>query len=135
MKIRKDIITRLIEHARKDAPIEACGYLGAENGIITELYPLTNVDKSSEHFSLDPGEQFSAMKDGRARGLEMCAVHHSHPATSARPSQEDIKLAHDPNTLYVIVSLAAGKEDIKAFTIRNCNVSQVNLEVIDDNGI
>lgn len=132
MKISKEIFRRLVSHAKAEAPVEACGYLAAQAGIIVAAYALTNTDRSQEHFSFDPKEQFAAMRDARAKGLEICAVYHSHPASPARPSQEDIALANDPNLLYVIVSLAGGKEEIKAFRIKNQKVEEEALEVIDN---
>ncbi len=135
MKIKKEIAEQLIAHAKKELPLEACGYLAAKDGVITRSFALTNIDKSSEHFSFDPKEQFSAVKDARVEGLEIYAVYHSHPESPALPSREDINLAHDPGIVYVIVSLAKGREDIKAFTIRDGNVSRVNLEVFDDKRI
>ena len=122
-------------HAKKEAPLEACGYLAAKNGMIAALYALTNIDKSGEHFSFDPKEQFAALRDARTKGLEICAVYHSHPASPARPSEEDIKLAHDPQMLYVIVSLAQEREEVKAFRIKNKSVEPVALEVIDNAGV
>lgn len=135
MRIKKQVVKQLMNHAKKEAPLEACGYLAAKGGIITDLYALTNIDKSGEHFSFDPKEQFAAVRDARIKGLELCAVYHSHPASPARPSEEDIKLAHDPQVLYVIVSLAQAMEDIKAFRIKNKNVELVELEVIDNAGV
>lgn len=135
MRIRKRIVEQLMSHAKKEAPLEACGYLAAKDGIITALYELTNIDKSGEHFSFDPKEQFVAVRDARTKGLEICAVYHSHPASPARPSEEDIRLANDPHILYVIVSLAQAKEDIKAFRILNESVEPIVLEVIDNAGI
>lgn len=132
MKITKKVIDEMVEHARKEAPLEACGYLGAKDGIIIRIYALTNIDKSSEHFSFEPKEQFLAVKDARAQGLEICAVYHSHPASPARPSQEDVKLAYDPDMSYFIVSLAGGQEGVRAFSIKSGEVSEINLEVIDD---
>lgn len=131
MKIKRQIIKQLLSHAKKEAPLEACGYLAAKDGVITSAYKLINIDHSTEHFSFDPKEQFETMRDVRAKDLELVAVYHSHPASPARPSNEDIKLAYDPNLIYVIVSLLGGKEDIKAFHIRNQNVDSVSLEVID----
>ena len=122
-------------HAKKEAPLEACGYLAAKDGMIAALYALTNIDKSGEHFSFDPKEQFAAVRDARTKGLEICAVYHSHPASPARPSEEDIKLAHDPQMLYVIVSLAQEREDVRAFRIKNKSVEPVALEVIDNAGV
>ncbi len=135
MKIKKKIIERIISHARQESPIEACGYLAASGGIITHSYPLTNVDKAQEHFSFLPKEQFATMRDAREKGLEICAVYHSHPVSPARPSAEDIKLANDPALLYVIVSLAGKIEDIQAFSIKNQRSELVNLEVINDDRV
>jgi len=135
MRIRKRIIEELAGHAKKEAPLEACGYLAAKGGMIAAMYALTNIDKSGEHFSFDPKEQFAAVRDARTKGLEICAVYHSHPASPARPSEEDIKLAHDPQMLYVIVSLAQEREDVRAFRIKNKSVEPVALEVIDNAGV
>ena len=132
MKIRHKVIEQLLRHAKREAPLEACGYLAGQDGVLSAAYELTNIDQSCEHFSFDPKEQFATLRDVRARGQELAAVYHSHPASPARPSPEDIKLAYDPNVVYVIVSLAEGKEDVKAFYIRNQKVDSVNLEVVDD---
>lgn len=135
MKILKKVIRQMVEHAKKEAPLEACGYLASKDAMIMASFELTNIDKSNEHFSFDPQEQFAAVKDARARGWEMSAVYHSHPASPARPSPEDIKLAHDPNMGYFIISLADGQEELKAFLIRNSLVTPIELEVIDDQGV
>lgn len=131
MRIKKEIYNSIIAHARKLAPIEACGYLAGQNGTITKHYELTNIDQSEEHFSFDPAEQFVTVKDARANGLEVCAVYHSHPVTPARPSQEDIRLAFDPEISYVIVSLADGSEDVRSFKIRGAQVTPENIEIVE----
>lgn len=135
MRILKSIITQLVNHAKKDAPIEACGYLASKDSIITASYELTNIDASTEHFRFDPKEQFMTLKDARLKGLEICAAYHSHPLSPARPSFEDIKLAYDPDILYVIVSLCNAVEDIKAFKIKDKNIESIKLEVVEDEGI
>ena len=135
MKITKTVIQAMVDYSKKDAPLEACGYLGSKDGIIKKIYALTNIDKSNEHFSFEPKEQFLAVKDARAQGLEICAVYHSHPASPARPSQEDIKLAYDPNMSYFIISLADGNKELRAFSIKSGVIVEIILEVIDDKGV
>ncbi len=135
MKIKKEIIEKIIEHAKKYAPVEACGYLASKDEIVIKHYEMTNIDNSQEHFSFDSKEQFQVVKDVRENGWEICAVYHSHPESPARPSQEDIKLAHDPNMSYVIVSLVDSKEDVKSFKIKDSKVEQQDLEVIDNEGL
>ncbi len=129
MKITKKIKNNIIAHAKKEAPIEACGYLAGKDCVISTHYELTNTDASAEHFSFDPAEQFKTVKDARANELEIYAVYHSHPATPARPSDEDIKLAYDPNISYIIVSLADGQEDVKSFKIADGQVTCEDLEI------
>ena len=115
MKIKQNVYEALIRHAKRELPIEACGYLASVDDVVIKHYELVNIDNSSEHFSFEPAEQFKVVKDARANGYDLCAVYHSHPQTPARPSDEDIKLAYDSSISYVIVSLADGQEDIKSF--------------------
>jgi proteasome lid subunit RPN8/RPN11 len=123
------VIEGIIKHALKDAPVEACGYLGGTNGVIRERAPLTNVDNSHEHYAFSPQEQFDTVRAFRTRGIQLKAVYHSHPSTPARPSQEDIRLAFDPDLSYVIVSLHDGIE-IKSFRISNNTVEEETLAIV-----
>lgn len=131
MKMKKEIRDRIIEHAKREAPVEACGYLAAKDGVIIRHYEMKNIDQSPEHFSFDPKDQFSVVRDARAQGLEISAVYHSHPATPARPSAEDIRLAYDPSLSYVIVSLAGGRTDVKSFRIVRSSAAAEEMEVVD----
>jgi len=131
LKIKKQIIDDILNHARSDAPIEACGYLAGTKSLISQAYPLSNIDKSAEHFSFSPKEQFSTLRQARNEGIEIRGVYHSHPNSPARPSPEDIKLAFDPELIYVIVSLAAeGPGAVRAFRIIEGKVSEITMEVI-----
>ncbi len=132
MKIDNTVLEEIKEHAQKDAPIEACGYLAARTGIIVKNYVLENTDKSQEHYTLNPKEQFEVVKKAREDGLEIVAVYHSHPETPARPSSEDIALAYDPNIQYVIVSLCGDVPCVKSFSIKNGLVTTNKMEVIYD---
>ena len=80
---------------------------------------------------MDPKEQFAAIKDMRGLGLKLRGVYHSHPATSARPSAEDIRLAHDPDIMYVIVSLADKNPAVSAFSIHKGEVTPEHIEVLE----
>lgn len=135
LKIPRAILGELVAHARRDAPIEACGYLA---GVVADgerrvaaRFPLTNVDASAEHFSLDPAEQFAAFKEAARRGLKLAACYHSHPATPARPSAEDIRLAHDPNISYVIVSLADAEPSVRSFRIEGGRAEAEEIEITE----
>ncbi len=125
----------MTDHARREAPIEACGYLARDaGGRICAAFPMTNTDRAEDHYSLDPGEQFAVVKAMRAQGLRLAGVYHSHPASPARPSPEDVRLAHDPDLLYFIVTLLPGEErPVRAFRIRNRTVRELRL-VLEEAG-
>lgn len=131
MIILQNIIERIIAQARREAPIEACGYLGGINDRITEVYEMKNIDGREDHFSFDPQEQFAVHKRARQAGIKITGVYHSHPVTPARPSMEDIALAYDPTPLYVIVSLTEGKPTVKGYWIRQGTVNEEQLNIED----
>jgi len=118
LTITSAVIRGIIAEALRARPQEACGYLAGTADMVTTWVPMRNTDASAEHFSMDPSEQFAAVRKLRAEGLKVLGVYHSHPATPARPSAEDIRLAYDPDISYVIVSLDGGVTTTKSFRIR-----------------
>ncbi len=129
MKVGEDIYEELVEAAREDAPLEACGILAGVDGVVEKFYRMTNSDASAEHYTMVPEEQFAAVKDMRELGLTMLAVWHSHPATPARMSEEDIKLAYMPETIYAILSLENPAEPVlKGFEVVDGEANEVEVE-------
>ena len=127
---------KMVAYARAGLPNEACGLLAGteENGVwdIKEVYLLRNLDQSNEHFSLDPREQLSAIRDMRAKGLKPLGNWHSHPETPARPSEEDIRLAYDPNATYLILSLESKTvPNLNAFHIQDGDYTWEILALYD----
>jgi len=129
--VTRQVVEAIIGHSHRELPHESCGYLAGEHGILVRHYELTNLDKAADHFSMDPREQFAAIKDMRNRELTSGAVYHSHPDTPARPSEEDIRLAYDPEISYFIISLAGPEPDVKSFRIRNGEVFPEQIEIVD----
>jgi proteasome lid subunit RPN8/RPN11 len=125
----------MLEHAKRGLPNEACGLIaGDARGDVTtvrRIYPLSNPDASPEHFSVDPREQLAAVRDMRASGLTPIGNFHSHPNTPARPSPEDIRLARDPQAVYLILSLA-GEPAVKAFRVENSRATEEKLEIVEE---
>jgi proteasome lid subunit RPN8/RPN11 len=132
LRIDKRIVDNIVLHAGRELPIEACGYLAGKGGTVIAHYEMTNADASVEHFSFNVQEQFAVLMDARSKKMEILAVYHSHPATPARPSGEDIALAHDPGVSYVIISLAGSREDIRSFRIVDGIVEHEVIVVMDD---
>lgn len=130
LKIKKDVYDQMISHAKDGVPLEVCGYLGEKDGIMSIIRKMKNTDESNEHFAFDPSEQFTAVKEMREKGCKATVVYHSHPETPSRPSEEDIKLANDPEVSYIIVSLAGTLPVVKSFKIKDSTVSLEKIILI-----
>ena len=130
LKITQEVIDKIVEHGRLEAPLEACGYLAAKNNVVCKHIEMENIDASPVHYSMEPAQQFAAVRSCRKEGLTIKAVYHSHPETAAFPSAEDIKLAYDPSLSYVIVSLAESNPSIHSFIIKKDNVYQEQIEIV-----
>jgi proteasome lid subunit RPN8/RPN11 len=133
LDIPKNIYGKMLQQAKAKAPIEACGILAGKSRKVEKFYPMTNTENSSNHFMMEPKEQFAVIKDIRAAGLEMLSIYHSHPESPARPSAEDIKLALTPNVIYTIVSLQKpGKPVINGFLLNEGNIQKVTIEILEN---
>lgn len=131
IKLRKEDYEIILAHAKKEAPIEACGLIaGHKDGddkYIAKVYILTNTDHAEEHFTLDPHEQLAAVKDMRANGLEQLGNWHSHPVSPSRPSDEDKRLAYDSTASYMILSLMDDTPVLNSFRIKGDTAEKEEL--------
>ncbi|RAX57576.1 hypothetical protein CCZ01_05380 [Helicobacter monodelphidis] len=129
IKIPKDIYDTMIKDAIKEYPLEICGYLGGiafdKEIQILKHFPISNIYKNETKFMMDSHEQFQAFKEAQHLRLRLLVCYHSHPKTSAYPSEEDIRLAFDENLNYMIISLKNRKKPImKSYWIQKGKVKE-----------
>lgn len=133
IKLKKSDYEIILAHAKKEAPVEACGliagYIEDDNKIIEKVYILTNVDHAEEHFTLDPKEQLTAIKDMRANGYDQLGNWHSHPVSPSRPSDEDKRLAYDSTASYMILSLMDDDPVLNSFHIEGDTATKEELVI------
>ncbi len=135
ISLTKEVFETMLEASRRNSPLEACGLLAGTGARVTKCYVLTNADASPEHYSMKPEEQFAAVKDMRAAGLKMLGIWHSHPASPARMSAEDMRLAYTPDIVYVILSLADSLgPSIRAFVVQDGAVHEAPVVIEEQNG-
>jgi proteasome lid subunit RPN8/RPN11 len=132
--LNKEQVQQITNHALAAQPIEDCGLLAGvndeENKKVKKIYFLTNVDNSPEHFSMDPKEQFAAVKDMRCNGWGLLGNFHSHPASPACPSIEDKRLAFDSSVSYLIISLQDQQQPtLKSFHIENGQATEETITI------
>jgi [CysO sulfur-carrier protein]-S-L-cysteine hydrolase len=128
VRIRAEILKKMLEHARSEPSIECCGLLAGHDGVITEIFPATNALASATAYEIAPRELFQFFRTLRAQGLEHLGHYHSHLSTENVPSPTDIEQAGYPDQAYFIVSLRAdAPEPIRAFSIRDGEVSELEV--------
>jgi proteasome lid subunit RPN8/RPN11 len=119
----------VISHCKSVYPNEACGLLAGERNIAEKIYRITNIEKSSVSYMMDPDEQFRVMKEMRKNGHEIVAIYHSHPYSQAYPSPVDVSLAFYPDPVYLIVGLTdKNRPEVRAFEILEGDVREVQIE-------
>jgi proteasome lid subunit RPN8/RPN11 len=110
--IPAQIRAELADHARADAPNEACGLIVLRDGRAERYVRGRNTLASPYRYQLDVDPEVWFLEDD---GFEL-AVFHSHPETEPRPSRTDVEnvglWAGKP---YVIYSLA--RDELAAWTI------------------
>jgi proteasome lid subunit RPN8/RPN11 len=122
--IPAEIRAALVEHARAEAPNEACGLIALRDSVAERYLPGTNRLLSPYRFELVPNDPKDFFLEDE--GYEL-AVFHSHPETAPRPSRTDIEnIGLWEGRPYVILGLASG--ELAAWRIRNGDVEPLTIE-------
>lgn len=126
--IPKKLYDDMISHCRSVYPYEACGLLAGKGRAIERIYQMTNIEQSGVSYMMDPGEQFSAMKEMRADSTHIVAIYHSHTHSHAYPSQKDVDLAFYADSVYIIVSLVnLDSPEVRGFRITERDVREIGI--------
>ncbi len=121
----------IIAHARAETPRECCGLIAGRDGRPTALFRLANLEPDVTRYRIDDAELYRLYRELDARGEEILAIYHSHPATPPFPSPTDVALAAWPDAFYVICSLAhPGTPDVRAFRIRGGLITEAAIHLV-----
>ena len=111
------IFDAMVEHARVARPAECCGLLAGRGAVVSERFELRNELVSPVAYQADPRDLFAAFRELRERGLELLAIYHSHPTSSARPSRTDLEQNYYGDVPRIIISLADDPPVVKGFRL------------------
>jgi proteasome lid subunit RPN8/RPN11 len=124
----------IVDHARADAPNEACGLIAGrgQSERASEIIPIANIAADAVHqYHMDDVALVKAFMSLEARGLEVIGFYHSHPAGEPIPSRTDIAQATYPDTPYLIGGLKGGAK-LATWTMRAGQVDEVPLHIGDE---
>ena len=125
LRLRQNHLEAIIAHCQQHYPKEACGILAGADGVVAQVYPMTNAEDSPIGYAMDPKEQLALETQMRRRGQRMTGVYHSHTASEAYPSSVDVRLAISPELSYVLVSLKdRAHPALKSYRIDGTTVSE-----------
>jgi proteasome lid subunit RPN8/RPN11 len=131
IQVPKEIYHQIIEHAKREAPLECCGILSGREKSVQKAFELKNVEESPIWYSLSPQDQMRVFEEIEKESMEMVAIYHSHPRTVPFPSETDVKLAFYPEVASIIISLRDdGNPVVKAFSIKEEAIYLEEIEVI-----
>jgi proteasome lid subunit RPN8/RPN11 len=120
--VRDTVRRALVEHARREAPNEACGLLVLRDGIAERYVPGRNRTPSPYRFELEVDPEVWFLED---EGYEL-AVFHSHLSAPARPSRTDLEnIGLWEDRPYLVYSLR--EDDLAAFRIKGGQIERLEL--------
>ena len=123
LTVSPEHIEEICNHARQIYPEECCGLLigtvAGEKKIVTEVLQTENnweadsatfaemTGSKRNRFSIDPRVLLQTQKDARERHLNIIGIYHSHPDSTAIPSEYDRRIAWSGYS-YVIIAVREG---------------------------
>jgi proteasome lid subunit RPN8/RPN11 len=134
LTIPRDLYQKIIEHARKDHPDEACGVIAGPAGSDqpVRFVPMENAERSPTFYRFDSGEQLRVWREMDDRDEEAVVIYHSHTATQAYPSRTDISYASEPQAHYVLVSTRdESQAEFRSYRILDGEVTEEPVDVTE----
>lgn len=117
LHISPRLLSAVRDHARRDYPLEACGFLfgqSRDNAItVFNVIPAVNsapVETRTRAYRIDSRHWMRAERQALQQRLTIIGIYHSHPDALAVPSQTDID-ALWPNVIYLITPAGSRETD------------------------
>jgi proteasome lid subunit RPN8/RPN11 len=125
--IAPGVLEAVVAHALGARPFECCGILLGREDEIVEAVRTGNLARSANRFLIDPGDHINVRRAARDRGLEVIGFYHSHPGSTAEPSETDLAEASYPNHLYLIVGLGPSPPEARLFRLAGGGFIELSL--------
>jgi proteasome lid subunit RPN8/RPN11 len=133
MKIAPELLQQVVDHAKREAPYECCGYLVLDGDRVIEVVEAENLAKSPFRFDMD-GQSLYRMglleDDGKG-----AVIYHSHTRSEPVPSQTDMNFAVNwPGVEWLIIGVK-GDLDVRNWRIEDGHAERTEVEVTADAGV
>jgi [CysO sulfur-carrier protein]-S-L-cysteine hydrolase len=135
LTISRALYEKIIEHARRDHPDEACGVIAGPAGSDSPVryIPMLNAARSPTFYEFDSHELLKVWREMEDNDEEAVVIYHSHTATEAYPSRTDISYANEPQAHYVLVSTRDETEtEFRSYRILEGRVTEEPVTVVSE---
>jgi proteasome lid subunit RPN8/RPN11 len=134
LTISRELVDKIIAHARADHPDEACGVIAGPIGSDSpeRFVAMENAERSPTFYRFDSLEQLRVWREMDDLDEEPVIIYHSHTATEAYPSRTDISYASEPNAHYVLVSTReelGEKTEFRSYRIVDGTVNEEEVTI------
>lgn len=135
LEISQELVDKIVEHAKRDHPDEACGVVAGPVGSDTPVrfIPMLNAARSQTFYEFDSMDLLKLYREMDRNEEEPVVIYHSHTATEAYPSRTDIAYASEPNAHYVLVSTAVDIDKdstLRSFRIVDGVVTEEPVQIL-----
>lgn len=128
----RPLVNKMLALAQQNPDIEICGLIGNnENNNRKDYYAIDNVAENPAcGFLMDAHQQIKAMKTMRDQQQTLYAIVHSHPTTSAIPSQRDIEENNYRDVYYIIISLnTKGVPEMRGYMPQADSMQAIDIDL------
>lgn len=112
MRISREAMERIHEHAAEGYPHEICGMLIAngDGETVTQVRRVrnTNVERARDRYLMDPRDQIRIEREADDNGWSIVGYYHTHPDHPAWASETDARWSW-AGPVYLIVSCRQGR--------------------------
>ncbi|MFE3460187.1 Mov34/MPN/PAD-1 family protein [Nocardiopsis aegyptia] len=137
LSIDRSIYDKIVAHARRDHPDEACGIVaGPEGSDRPERFvEMMNAARSPTFYEFDSTEYKQVYDQMWDRDEDFVVIYHSHTMTEAYPSRTDITYAQWPQAHYVLVSTRESDTvEFRSYRIIDGEVTEEPVEITGSAG-
>ncbi len=136
LTISRELVDKIVSHARADHPDEACGVIAGPIGSDRpeRFVQMENAERSPTFYRFDSMEQFRVWREMDDRDEEPVVIYHSHTATEAYPSRTDVSYASEPGAHYVLVSTATDEEEFRSYRIVDGVITEEPVKIVEHYG-
>ena len=131
LTLPREMLDRVLAHARRDHPDEACGVIAGRDGVATRVFEMANADRSPTGFTFDSAEWLAVYRDVDDADEELLAVYHSHTMTEAYPSRTDVLWSRTTEFAHwLLVSTRAETDEVRSYVITDGEVVEEPVVVV-----